>query len=119
MAQARFQLVHDHEGVHAALAAIADQGVGDLVLDVAGRDAVHAFALRFLAQFLDVVLGETRQRLAVVQLHLLHQTQLVLLGILQPGHHRPHGRDLKRVGRDVLAADLGRVVVLGVDPAFL
>ena len=30
VAQARLQLVHHHEGVDTTLAAIADQGVGDL-----------------------------------------------------------------------------------------
>ena len=114
--QPGLQLVHDHEGIHAAFAAVADQRVRDLVLDVAGRDAVHPLAHRLLAQLLDVVLGEAGQGLAVVQLHLLHQGQLVLLGILQAGQHRPHGRGLQRVRGDVFPADLGGVVVLLVDP---
>ena len=59
------------------------------------------------------------QRLAVVELHLLHQRQLVLLRILEPRQHRPHRRRLQRVRRDVLPADLPGVVVLRVDPLLL
>ena len=59
-------------------------------------------------QLLDVVLGEAGQRLAVVELQLLQQRQVGVLGLLQPGQHRPHGRDLDRVRGDVLALDLAR-----------
>jgi len=47
------------KGLMATLAAIAHQGVRDLVLDVSGRDAVHPLAHRLLAELLDVVLGES------------------------------------------------------------
>ena len=68
-----------------------------------------------LAQLLDVVLGEARQRLAVVELELLQQRQAGVLRLLQPREHRPHRRHLDRVRGDVLAAHLLGVVVLLVD----
>ena len=114
--QPGLELVHDHEGVHAPLAPVGDQRVRDLVLDVARADPVHPLAHRLLAQLLDVVLGEARQRLAVVELHLLHQRQLMLLGVLEPRQDRPHRRHLQRVRGDVLPANPPGVVVLGVDP---
>ena len=59
---------------------MGDQGVRDLVLHVARRDADHALVVRMLAQLLDVLLGEARQRLAVVQLELLQPRQPGVLG---------------------------------------
>ena len=50
---------------------MSDERIGDLVLHVPRADSVHPLALRLLAQFLDVVLGESGQGLAVVQLELL------------------------------------------------
>ena len=94
---------------------MGDQGVGDLVLDVARADPVHPLALGLLAQLLDVVLGEAGQRLAVVELELLQQGQPGVLGLLEPGQHGPHRGDLERVRREPLAADLPAVVVLLVD----
>ena len=57
--------------------ALVREGVGDLVLHVAGADAVHRLALGGLAQLLDVVLGEAGHVAAVVELGLLEQGQLV------------------------------------------
>ena len=91
------------------------QGIGDLVLDVARADPVHPLALGLLAQLLDVVLGEARQRLAVIELELLHQGQPGVLGLFEPGQDGPHRGDFEGVGRQPLAADLAAVVVLFVD----
>src|SRR5213080_3690715 len=101
------------------LAIVGDQRVGDLVLHVARGDALHALARRLLAQLLDVVLGEAGQRLAVVELQLLEERQVVLLRLLEARQDAPHGRHLQRVRRDVLPADAVRVVVLLVDLHFL
>src|SRR5512138_2901645 len=109
------ELVQHHERVHAALALVRDERVRDLVLDVAGADALHALAERLLAELLDVVLGEVRQRLPVVELQLLDEREVVLLRLLEPGEHAPHRGHLERVRRDVLAADLVAVVVALVD----
>ena len=113
--QARLQLVQDHERVDAVLLGVGDQGVGDLVLDVARADAVHALADRLPLQLDDVVLGEAGQRLAVVELQLLQQRQVGVLGLLQPRQHGPHRRHLDRVRGDVLAPDASGVEVLLVD----
>ena len=113
--QPGFQFVEDHERVDRPLVGVGDQGVGDLVLDVARADPVHPLALGLLAKLLDVVLGEPRQGLAVVELELLEQRQPGVLGLLQPGEDRPHRGDLQRVRRDLLAADLPAVVVLLID----
>ena len=94
---------------------MGDQGVADLVLDVARADAVHALVDGLALQLDDVVLGEAGQRLAVVQLELLQQRQVGVLGLHQPRQHRPHGRDLDRVRGDVLALDAVGVEVLLVD----
>ena len=104
MLEARFQLVEHHERVDALGLGMGDQGVGDLVLHVAGRDADHAFLVGLLAQLLDVLLGEARQRLAVVELQLLQQRQAGVLRLLQPREHGPHGGHFDRVRGDVLAA---------------
>ena len=64
--------------------------------------------VRLLAQLLDVVLGEAGERLAVVELELLQQREVVLLGLLEPRQHRPHGGHLDGVRGDVLAPDLAR-----------
>src|SRR6218665_2521137 len=113
--EARLQLVEHHEGVDAALALVAHQGVGDFILDVAGADALEAFPAGLLAELLDVVLGEVGQRLAVVELELLQERQVVLLGLLQAREHGPHGGHLQGVRRDVLALDGAGVEVLLVD----
>ncbi len=110
-----FQLVQHHERVDAVLVGVGDQGVADLVLDVARADAVHALVDRLALQLDDVVLGEAGQRLAVVELELLQQRQVGVLGLLQPSQHRPHGRDLDGVRGDVLALDALGVEVLLVD----
>ena len=94
---------------------MGDEGVADLVLDVARADAVHALVDRLALQLDDVVLGEAGQRLAVVELELLQQRQVGVLGLHQPRQHRPHGRDLDRVRGDVLALDALGVEVLLVD----
>ncbi len=117
--EAGFELVQDHEGVNGAGFGVADEGVGDLVLHVAGADAVHALALGFLAEFLDVVLGEAGEGLAVIELELLHESQAGILGFFQPGEDGPHGGDFEGVRGDVLAADLAGVVVLLVDLDFV
>src|SRR5690606_41232820 len=52
---------------------------------------------------------------SVVELELLERGQVLLLGLLEPGQHRPHRRDLERVRGDEAAADLLGVVVLDVD----
>jgi hypothetical protein len=59
--------------------------------------------LRRLAELFDVLGGEAGQRLAVVELQLLHQRQAVLLRLLEPRQHRPHRGDFDRVRSDVLA----------------
>jgi len=60
-------------------------------------------------------LGVAGQRLAVVELELLEQRQVGLLGLLQAGEHGPHGGHLQGVGRHVLAPHGVRAVVLLVD----
>src|SRR5947199_11894 len=75
----------------------------------------HPFARRFLAQLLDVVLGEPGQGLPVIELEFLQLSQVVLLRLFQPREHAPHRRHLQGVRRDVLSPDALRVVVLLVD----
>jgi hypothetical protein len=113
------ELVEHHERVDAAALVDLHERVRDLVLDVAGRDPLHALAVGLVAQLLDVVLGVAGQRLAVVELQLLHQREVGLLRLLEARQHRPHRRDLQRVGRDVLAADPLGVVVPLVDLALV
>jgi hypothetical protein len=113
--QAALQLVDHHEGVDVALLLVGHEGVRDLVLDVAGGDALHALAHRLLAQLLDVVLGEAGQALAVVELELLEQGEVGLLGVLQAREHGPHRGDLQGVGGD-MDAHLLLVEVALVDP---
>ena len=69
-----------------------------------------------LLQLVDVVLGEAGQRLAVVQLELLQQRQVGVLGLFQARQHGPHGGHLDGVRGDVLALDALGVEVLLVDP---
>jgi NAD(P)-dependent dehydrogenase (short-subunit alcohol dehydrogenase family) len=71
--EALLELVQHHERVDVALDSVLHERVRDLVLDVARRDAVEALARRLLAELLHVVLRVARQRLAVVELHLLEQ----------------------------------------------
>jgi hypothetical protein len=73
---------------------VGDQGVGDLVLHVAGRDAVHPFGGLF-AELLDVLFGEAGQRLAVVELELLQQRQAGVLGRLRAASARPTWRPFR------------------------
>src|SRR6266540_555531 len=108
-------LVLDHEGVHAGAGVVAHEGVADLVLDVAGADPLHALAGGLLPQLLHVVLREAGEGLARVELHLLDEGDLGLLGLLQAGQDRPHGGHLDGVGGDVLARDLPVVEVAAVD----
>ena len=91
------------------------QGVGNLVLHVAGRDADHALLRGLLAELLDVLLGEAGQRLAVVELQLLQPREAGVLRLLEPRENGPHGGHFDRVRRDVLAADRPLVVVLLVN----
>ena len=98
---------------------MGDQGVGNLVLHIAGRDADHAFLRGMLAQLLDVLLGEARQRLAVVELQLLQPREAGMLRLFQPRQHGPHRRHFDRVRRDVLAADRVLVVILLVNLHFV
>ena len=93
----------------------ATRALRDLVLDVARADAVHALVDGLALQLVDVVLGEAGQRLAVVELELLQQRQVGVLGLLEPRQHRPHGGHLDRVRGDVLALDALGVEVLLVD----
>ena len=108
------QLVQHHERVD-GVGPFHHQGVGDLVLDVPGRDAFHPLPGGLLAQLADAVLGVAGEHLAVVELQLLDQGQVRLLRLLQPGEGGPHRGHLDGVGGDVLAPDLGGVVVLQVD----
>ena len=43
MLESGFQFVEHHEGVHGSRFGMGDQGVGELVLDVARRNAKHPF----------------------------------------------------------------------------
>src|SRR6266498_656376 len=113
--EAGLQLVQDHEGVHAGAGVVALEGVADLGLDVAGADPLHALAGGLLPQLLHVVLREAGEGLARVELHLLDEGDLGLLGLLQAGQDRPHGGHLDGVGGDVLARDLPVVEVAAVD----
>ena len=90
----------------------ADQRVGDFVLHVTGRDAVHPLVDRLLAQFLDVVLGEAGQALAVVELELLQERQTGVLRFFQPRQNRPHGGHFDRVRGNMLPLHRVGVVVL-------
>ncbi len=49
MFQPRFQLIQHHERVDRLGIGMSDQGVGNLVLDIAGRDALHALVGRLFA----------------------------------------------------------------------
>ena len=115
MPQSALEFVQNHERVHASGELLVDQRVRDLVLDVARRDAVHAFARGFALKFLDRVFRVAGQRLAVIQLQFLKQREVRLLRRFQPRQHRPHRGHRDRVRRDVLAADPLGVVVLLVD----
>ncbi len=119
VAEALLELVHNHERVDGAFTGLVDQGVGDLVLHVAGADALHAFALGLLAQLLDVVLGVTGEDLAIVELELLDEGEIVLLGVFEAREDSPHGGDFEGVGSDVLALDLLAREVLLVDADLL
>ena len=98
----RLQFVEHHERVDRPGLGVGHQGVGNLVLHVAGRDADQPFVVRLLAQLLDVLLGEAGQRLAVVQLQLLQPAEARVLRLLEPRENRPHRRHLDRVRGDVL-----------------
>jgi len=74
-----------HEGVDAFFAnrLVADQRVGNLVLNVARADALHTFARRFAEQFLYRVFGVSGNALAVVELELLQTRKAGLFGFFQ------------------------------------
>ena len=113
--QPGLQFVEHHERVDAIGVRVGHDGVGDLVLDVARADAVHALVDRLALQLDDVVLGEARQRFAVVEFQFLEQCQVGVLGLNEARQHRPHGGDLDGVRGDVLAAHPVGIEVLLVN----
>ena len=67
------------------------------------------------SQFLDVFLGKTGQRFAVVEFQLLQQSQTGVFRLFKPSQHGPHGGHFDRVRCNVFAVHLFAVVVLFVD----
>ena len=66
--QATIEFVQDDEWVDTAAPFVENEGVGDLVLNVAWRDTVETFAGGFFAKFLNVIFGKARDGLAVIEL---------------------------------------------------
>ncbi len=114
-----FQFLHDHEGVDAPFMLVTHQGIGNLVLDIAGRNSFHPFLFSFPAKFEDIVFGETGEGLPIVEFQLLHQRQLRLLRFLQAGQDRPHGRRLDRVGGNMNMGDLFGIEIFFIDFNFI
>ncbi len=79
--QARFKHVKDHKRVDTTICIFGNQGIGDFVLDIAWRYALHALPLGTIFQFLDVLLGESREGLAIVKFEFLKQGQIGLFGL--------------------------------------
>jgi hypothetical protein len=63
--------------------------------------------------------GETGQRLAVVELELLQQREVGLLRLFEAGEHGPHRGGASGVRGDVLAGDVAAIEVLLVDLDFV
>ena len=116
MLEAGFELVEHHERVDRACFGMGHQGVGDLVLHVAGRDA-HACPSLMVCSRSSLMLSSVKpgKRLAVVELQFLQQRQAGVLGLFEPRQHGPHRGHFDRVRGNVLAVDLLGVVVLFVD----
>ena len=103
MLEPRFQLAHHHKGVETADRAVGHQGVGEFILDIAGRNAMHPLLAGIGLEFAHRIFGEAGQRAPVIELHLLHQGQVGVFRLFQAGENRPHGGNFQRVGRDMFA----------------
>ena len=119
--EADFDFVEHHEGVDGFvfLGLVGDHRVGELVLDVAGGDAVHAFAVVFFHEFADGVFGVAGDGFSVVEFEFLEDGEAGFLGFGKAGEDAPHGGDFDGVGGDVDAADFVRAEVLQVNLDFV
>src|SRR5262249_3585757 len=73
------------------------EGAGQPVDDVARADAIHTFPLGLVLQLADVFGLEALDIFTIIQFHFLGYVDIRFLGLLEPGHHSKHRRDLQSV----------------------
>ncbi len=115
MLQAAFQFIEHHERINRTCFGMGHQRVGNLVLHIARRDSHQTFVVSLIAKFSDILLGEARQTLTVVQLEFLQPRQTRMLRFFQPCENRPHRRHFNRVRGDMPILHRLGVVIFLVD----
>ncbi|GBD37041.1 hypothetical protein HRbin36_02171 [bacterium HR36] len=65
-----------HKGVDAGFFGVSDEGIRDLILNIAWTDATHTFVRSLALEFDNVVFGETGQGLAIIKFELLQQSEV-------------------------------------------